>query len=114
MTAYTKQLPYNLAAVHEVAPDTLPYFDEGYDDPGVREMVGFELKTIVDSYQCLYCPNNTKLKQQRSQITGHTSVQVNQLVEEETRRYRPTKNYLEFFPTPDYDAFEVIEGVFHY
>ncbi|XP_015778937.1 PREDICTED: pre-mRNA-splicing factor SPF27-like [Acropora digitifera] len=58
-----------MAAVHEVAPDALPYFDQGYDDPGVREM-------------------------------------VNQLVEEETRRYRPTKNYLDFLPTPDYDAFE--------
>ncbi|CAH3038748.1 unnamed protein product [Porites lobata] len=58
-----------MAATHEVAPDALPYFDQGYDDPGVREM-------------------------------------VNQLVEEETRRYRPTKNYLDFLPTPDYDAFE--------
>ena len=33
--------------------------------------------------------------------------QVNQLVEEETRRYRPTKNYLDFLATPDYEAFEV-------
>ncbi|CAI9536865.1 unnamed protein product [Staurois parvus] len=28
------------------------------------------------------------------------------LVEEETRRYRPTKNYLSYLPTPDYTAFE--------
>ena len=28
-----------MAATHEVAPDALPYFDQGYDDPGVREMV---------------------------------------------------------------------------
>ncbi|KAM4048204.1 pre-mRNA-splicing factor SPF27 [Anomaloglossus baeobatrachus] len=28
------------------------------------------------------------------------------LVEEETRRYRPTKNYLSYLPTPDYAAFE--------
>ncbi|XP_044142294.1 pre-mRNA-splicing factor SPF27 [Bufo gargarizans] len=28
------------------------------------------------------------------------------LVEEETRRYRPTKNYLSYLPTPDYSAFE--------
>ncbi|XP_044178199.1 pre-mRNA-splicing factor SPF27-like [Acropora millepora] len=62
-----------MAAVHEVAPDALPYFDEGYDDPGVREM-------------------------------------VNQLVEEETRRYRPARNYLDFLPTPDYDAFETKAG----
>ena len=32
---------------------------------------------------------------------------MNQLVEEETRRYRPTKNYLDFLATPDYEAFEV-------
>ena len=38
-----------MAAVHEVAPDALPYFDQGYDDPGVREMVCFELKTTFDS-----------------------------------------------------------------
>ncbi|KAJ0036631.1 hypothetical protein NQD34_005308 [Periophthalmus magnuspinnatus] len=28
------------------------------------------------------------------------------LVEEETRRYRPTKNYLSYLPTPDFSAFE--------
>ncbi|XP_069612218.1 pre-mRNA-splicing factor SPF27 isoform X1 [Ranitomeya imitator] len=28
------------------------------------------------------------------------------LVEEETRRYRPTKNYLSYLPTPDFAAFE--------
>lgn len=29
-------------------------------------------------------------------------------MEEETRRYRPTKNYLEYLPAPSYNAFEVI------
>ena len=29
------------------------------------------------------------------------------LVEEETRRYRPTKNYLSYLATPDFAAFEV-------
>ncbi|MGH0167569.1 UNVERIFIED_CONTAM: hypothetical protein FKN15_052700 [Acipenser sinensis] len=29
------------------------------------------------------------------------------LVEEETRRYRPTKNYLSYLPTPDFSTFEV-------
>uniref|UniRef100_A0A8C7P0G6 Pre-mRNA-splicing factor SPF27 n=1 Tax=Oncorhynchus mykiss TaxID=8022 RepID=A0A8C7P0G6_ONCMY len=29
------------------------------------------------------------------------------LVEEETRRYRPTKNYLSYIPTPDFTTFEV-------
>ena len=24
---------------HEVVPDALPYVDQGYDEPGVREMV---------------------------------------------------------------------------
>uniref|UniRef100_A0A8C7MJG2 Pre-mRNA-splicing factor SPF27 n=1 Tax=Oncorhynchus kisutch TaxID=8019 RepID=A0A8C7MJG2_ONCKI len=28
------------------------------------------------------------------------------LVEEETRRYRPTKNYLSYMPTPDFTTFE--------
>ncbi|XP_074920911.1 pre-mRNA-splicing factor SPF27 isoform X2 [Chelonoidis abingdonii] len=53
----------------EVAVDALPYFDQGYEAPGVREAAAA-------------------------------------LVEEETRRYRPTKNYLSYLPTPDYSAFE--------
>ncbi len=28
------------------------------------------------------------------------------LVEEETRRYRPTKNYLDYLPAPNYSSFE--------
>jgi len=54
---------------HEVVPDALPYVDQGYDEPGVREM-------------------------------------VNQLIEEETKRYRPTKNYLEFLGAPILTSFE--------
>ncbi|XP_056016610.1 pre-mRNA-splicing factor SPF27-like isoform X1 [Ostrea edulis] len=53
----------------EVVVDALPYFDRGYDEPGVREA-------------------------------------ALSLVEEETRRYRPTKNYLEYLPAPNYNAFE--------
>lgn len=34
-------------------------------------------------------------------------LQAAALVEEETRRYRPTKNYLSYLPTPDFAAFEV-------
>jgi hypothetical protein len=30
----------NMASLHEVAPDALPYYDQGYEEPGVREMVG--------------------------------------------------------------------------
>ena len=49
--------------------DALPYYDQGYDEPGVREAA------IA-------------------------------LVEEETRRYRPTKNYLDYLSTPNYHSFE--------
>ncbi|KAM3935429.1 pre-mRNA-splicing factor SPF27 [Leptodactylus fuscus] len=58
----------NLVAGDAVV-DALPYFDQGYDAPGVREAAAA-------------------------------------LVEEETRRYRPTKNYLSYLPTPDYALFE--------
>uniref|UniRef100_A0A4W5LZC3 Pre-mRNA-splicing factor SPF27 n=1 Tax=Hucho hucho TaxID=62062 RepID=A0A4W5LZC3_9TELE len=34
------------------------------------------------------------------------------LVEEETRRYRPTKNYLSYMPTPDFTTFEVMYTLF--
>lgn len=27
------------AASHEVTPDALPYYDQGYEEPEVREMV---------------------------------------------------------------------------
>ena len=53
----------------EVVVDALPYFDQGYDDTGVKEAA------IA-------------------------------LVEEETRRYRPTKNYLDYLPTANYHSFE--------
>lgn len=53
----------------EVIVDALPYIDQGYDDPGVRDAVFA-------------------------------------MVEEETRRYRPTKNYLEHLPPLNLHAFE--------
>nr|XP_015914547.2 pre-mRNA-splicing factor SPF27-like [Parasteatoda tepidariorum] len=52
----------------EVIVDALPYIDQGYDDPGVREAV---LSMV-----------------------------------EETRRYGPTKNYLEHLPPLNLHAFE--------
>ncbi|XP_062505083.1 pre-mRNA-splicing factor SPF27-like [Corticium candelabrum] len=52
----------------EVSLDALPYFDQGYEEPGVRE----EAAALVD---------------------------------EETRRYRPTRNYLEYLPAVPEDAF---------
>ena len=45
----------------QVIVDALPYIDQGYDEPGVREA-------------------------------------ALALVEEETRSYRPTKNYLDHLP----------------
>lgn len=53
----------------EVVVDALPYFDQGYDDTGVKEAA------IA-------------------------------LVEEETRRYRPTKNYLDYLQNANYHSFE--------
>ncbi|KAF6037265.1 BCAS2 [Bugula neritina] len=52
-----------------VVVDALPYFDQGYEEPGIKEA-------------------------------------ALALIEEETRRYRPTKNYLEFLQPPNYKAFE--------
>lgn len=49
----------------EVVVDALPYFDQGYEAPGVREVAEV-------------------------------------LVEEETRRYQPTKNYLRYLTGLDY------------
>ncbi|CAG9855239.1 unnamed protein product [Phyllotreta striolata] len=53
----------------EVTVDALPYIDQGYDEPGVREA-------------------------------------ALAMVEEECRRYRPTKNYLEHLPPLNVSAFE--------
>lgn len=53
----------------EVVVDALPYIDQGYDDPGVRE----------------------------SALA---------MVEEECRRYRPTKNYLDHLPPLSTNSFE--------
>ena len=53
----------------EVIVDALPYIDQGYDEPGVREA-------------------------------------ALALVEEETRRYRPTKNYLDHLPSLNLSSFE--------
>ncbi|GJQ86510.1 hypothetical protein Trydic_g10410 [Trypoxylus dichotomus] len=53
----------------EVIVDALPYIDQGYDEPGVRESAFA-------------------------------------MVEEECRRYRPTKNYLDYLPSLNVTAFE--------
>ena len=70
----------------EVKLDALPYFDKGYDDPGVREAVSADKQLIIP-------------------FNAHHH-QAMQLVEEETKRYRPTKNYIEFLQPPK-STFEV-------
>ncbi|UJR21672.1 hypothetical protein I4U23_024749 [Adineta vaga] len=63
----------NSAHGHQAPPDVvvdaLPYYDSGYEEPGVREA-------------------------------------ALSLVEDETRRYKPTKNYLEQLGQPLYHSFE--------
>uniref|UniRef100_T1ISD0 Pre-mRNA-splicing factor SPF27 n=1 Tax=Strigamia maritima TaxID=126957 RepID=T1ISD0_STRMM len=58
-----------MASDSTVIVDALPYIDQGYDDPGVREA-------------------------------------ALAMVEEETRRYRPTKNYLDYLPALQLSTFE--------
>jgi hypothetical protein len=53
----------------EVLVDALPYIDQGFDEPGIREA-------------------------------------ALAMVEEENKRYRPTKNYLEHLPQLNLSAFE--------
>jgi len=54
---------------NEVIVDALPYIDQGYDEPGIREA-------------------------------------AISMVEDEKRRYRPSKNYLEHLPALNITAFE--------
>ena len=54
---------------NEFFVDALPYFDQGYNEPGVREA-------------------------------------ALALVEEEMRRYRPAKNYLDYLPSSQSETFE--------
>ncbi|XP_059468440.1 pre-mRNA-splicing factor SPF27 [Neocloeon triangulifer] len=56
-------------ATTEVLVDALPYIDQGYDEPGIREA-------------------------------------ALAMVEEENKRYRPTKNYLEHLPQLNLSSFE--------
>lgn len=78
----------------DIQLDALPYIDQGYEEPGVREAVR---KALEDS------PNK---KGASFILINAPSFQAMRLVEEETRRYRPTKNYLDFLPLPK-PTFEV-------
>ena len=60
--------------------DALPYIDNEFEDPELRESV------------------------RKTRLLLHDIVmvfpQAMRFIEEETKRYRPTKNYLEYLPTP--------------
>ena len=64
--------------------------------------VSFKFIYSQSSNFCFYIESASK----HSVILSIIS-QVNALIEEETRRYRPTKNYLEYLPDPKFSAFEV-------
>ena len=56
-----------MAAAHEVAPDALPYFDLGYDVPGVREMVSLLSKPMLEcNFFGLCCQMPSKRKNRRN------------------------------------------------
>ena len=75
----------------EVYLDALPYIDQGYDEPGVRESVSPDENWAVIVFGFYIMRTNNTL---------NAILQAMQLVEEETRRYRPSKNYLEFLQPP--------------
>lgn len=76
----------------EIAVDALPYIDLGYDEPGVRESVSFFVLTR---------------KTQLLIITDFVSIKVYAMIEDECKRYKPTKNYLEHLPPLRLHDFEV-------
>ena len=71
--------------------DALPYTDAGYDEPGAKQLVIIFNKTFRKNIFNLL--NSTK--------------KVMSQIEEEMRRYRPSKNYLEVFGPINYNAFLV-------
>lgn len=73
----------------EVIVDALPYIDQGYDEPGIREAVSIFKKFFV-----------------RKKVIFLFDVQAISMVEDEKRRYRPSKNYLEHLPPLNISAFE--------
>lgn len=72
--------------------DALPYTDAGYDEPGAKQTVRLNFFLEIKS--------NNYLK-----LIFHIKVMA--LIEEELRRYKPTKNYLEVFGPINYQAFLV-------
>ena len=77
----------------EVLVDALPYIDVGYEEPGVKQAVK---KLKKKYYHFIFKYKNVCI-----------CIKVFALVEEECRRYKPTKNYLEVFGPVNYHLFEV-------
>ena len=71
--------------------DALPYIDTGYDEPGVKQAVKYE------RFLKLFKKNK---KKQRSILKAFA------LIEEECRRYKPNKNYLDFLGPMNLTAFQ--------
>ncbi|KAL2726615.1 pre-mRNA-splicing factor SPF27 [Vespula squamosa] len=85
----------------EVIVDALPYIDQGYDEPGVREAcsTGYVFYSFtMDMIKFIF--DIWRMYPLLAQF------QALAMVEEETRRYRPTKNYLEHLPSLNINAFE--------
>jgi len=77
----------------EVLVDALPYIDLGYDEPGVKQAVS-NLKIIVFIVRLFG----------EKELTNKNKALA--LVEEECRRYKPGKNYLDFLGPMNLHAFE--------
>ena len=81
---------------NEVQLDALPYVDQGYEEPGVREGVSGKLCVLPSVWLVLAGDCIVR----SIHFFWRLALQAMRLVEEETRRYRPTKNYLEFLQPP--------------
>lgn len=81
----------NITTNDRILVDDLPYIDQEYGDPSLRETVS----TLIPSLREFL--NKAK----------HSVFKALALVDEETKIYRPTKNYLEHLPQLDINAFEV-------
>lgn len=79
----------------EVLVDALPYIDFGYDEPGVKQSVNGIYSLFVFFLSII--------------LNSQTTIQLQALalVEEECRRYKPTKNYLDFLGPINLHSFEV-------
>ena len=75
------QTPLSMAGSVGAVLDALPYIDNEFEDPELRES--------VRRIRYFWCD-----------VLLRFFPQAMRFIEEETKRYRPTKNYLEYLPTP--------------